>query len=87
VLTDGRDKRLVKWLEGTNWPEGFTWDLSISLVQDNYIAQKLVLKYELEHIELLLNPNRLTKTDYETAINIAIKRMQDSGKIIQETKP
>ncbi len=85
MLTDGRDKRLIKWLEGTNWPDGFTWTVEVALIKD-LIAQKLTLKLDLETVELYLNPKILTKSDFEACIAIAIKRMSESGKIIQAVR-
>jgi len=83
MLYDGRDKKLIKWLEGTNWPEGFTWSLSLQMVNE-YITQKLTIKFDLETITLFLNSSKLTKSDYEAAISIAIKRMSESAAIIKE---
>jgi len=85
MLVDARSKKLIKWLEGTNWPDGFTWDLSVEMVK-NYIAQKLTIKYELETYKVFLNPDRLTRSDYDAIIEIAIKNMLDSGKIWTKDK-
>lgn len=82
MLHDGLDSTLKEWLDGTNWPEGFHYTQTPVMVS-NYLAQKLRVWKGIDSIELFLNANKLTKSDFEFVISSVIRNIEGSSAISQ----
>ena len=79
VLTDGRNEKLKKWLDNTNWPEGFQFEHRIKMVK-NYIADEVKISYGLDSMQVFFNANKLTRSEFDYAIQSIIKNIQLSSK-------
>lgn len=80
MLTDGLDPTLKKWLEGTNWPDGFKYEHKLKMVK-NYIAQEVTIRRGIDSMTIFVNPKKLSRSEFDYFIASAIKNIQGSSKI------
>ncbi len=71
-----KDKKLKKWLEGTNWPEGFGYTHKVEnpIVSGHMrILNKLTIFRGISRLEYYINTKVLSKSDFEHVVKTSIE--------------
>ena len=75
---DGRDPKLKRWLEGTNWPEYFEYEHVLKMVE-GVPVDELTVKKGIDKVAVFINTKRLTRSDFDYVINSLIKNIEHSS--------
>ena len=83
---DPRDKKLRKWLAGTNWPKGYTYEHKLVPISNGMaFANKVSIIKGLNRVEYYMNSKVLTRSDFDHIVEKSIDIIEKDYKLLQET--